>query len=320
MHEVLREVSPRLFVAPSVAGTRRNDIYVWVGQQQVVVVDSGYAGAPRRVIGPLLRRVQDRPCLCILTHGDVDHFGGAAELMQLHPNVVITCHVDDRKWVTSVDRVIEERYREFAPEGLDRDPESLEEMRAAAHDAPVTQSLVGGEVLELESGREIMVHHVPGHTPGSLVLLDPVTGALVSGDAVLGESIRDSNGSPVMPPTYRNVEEYVRSIRDIQELNPSVIHTSHLGSFAGDNAAELLRTSLEHTSKVDQALMELLPSRSRMSLRKLVQLVAARLGGPWLAPPATLAMPLVAHLERLVSTGAVHASGAGKSRTFRLAR
>lgn len=316
----ISEVAESLYVARSWAGGRRNDVYVWAGSERVVIADSGYAGTARQTIAPLLAKlnVGDLPITCIVSHGDVDHYGGAAELASLFPHLAIGCHRDDKPWVTSVERVIAERYREFAREGLDREPETLDEMRRAAQDAPVTATLRGGETLDLGHGRTISIHHTPGHTPGSLVLFDSAVGSLVSGDAVLGNGVADRYGRPILPPTYRDVGGYVESIGRVRALGPISVHTSHLGSFADSAAMTLLDRSLEHVQQVDTQLLNILAGCQRPSLRDLVDMFAHRLGAPWDAPAAAIAMPLAAHLNRLTTRGVVRVVGGAGARRYRL--
>lgn len=299
----MTEVSHGLHTVRDRADGRDNSVYVWMGDEQLLIVDTGYVGTPARLVAPLVRRwAPGLPVICVITHGDVDHFGGAAELAALIPRVVLACHEADRRWITSVECVVAERYREFAGDGLDRPPDSLERMRAAAVDAPVRLTLHGGERFDLGGGRTVEVLHVPGHTPGSVALFDRANAILVVGDAVLAEGINDVRGRRAMPPTYRDVDRYVDSIQRLRALEPSAIHTSHLGSFTGDAVIDVLDRSVRHVERFDQHLLDALATRGPVSLRELAEYLMSRIG-PWPAPLATFAMPVAAHIDRIVARG-----------------
>lgn len=66
-----------------------------------------------------------------------------------------------------------------------------------------------GDIIDL-GGRELKVIDIPGHTPGSIALLDLCTRVLVSGDSV-------QNGDIFMFGEFRNIEAYIRSLEHLDE-------------------------------------------------------------------------------------------------------
>ena len=66
--------------------------------------------------------------------------------------------------------------------------------------------------------------HLPGHTPGSIALLEERTGTLYSGDIVYD--------GPLIDDAYHsNREDYVATMDSLRALPVSVIHGGHFPSF-----------------------------------------------------------------------------------------
>ncbi|MBQ3932010.1 MAG: MBL fold metallo-hydrolase, partial [Firmicutes bacterium] len=70
-----------------------------------------------------------------------------------------------------------------------------------------------GDVLDL-GGRPLKVIHIPGHTPGSVALLDENAGVLISGDSVQSDNI-------FLFGPRRNMKEFIRSLERLKGLKGS---------------------------------------------------------------------------------------------------
>lgn len=81
-----------------------------------------------------------------------------------------------------------------------------------------------GDIIDL-GDRELKVIDIPGHTPGSIALLDLSTRVLVSGDSV-------QDGDIFMFGEFRNIEDYIRSLEHLGEYEGQfdVVYGMH-GSF-----------------------------------------------------------------------------------------
>ena len=71
--------------------------------------------------------------------------------------------------------------------------------------------VVDGDVLDL-GGRALRIIHLPGHTPGSIAVLDVQNRALISGDPI------QANGHIFMFGSHRDLEAYVRSLERLETL------------------------------------------------------------------------------------------------------
>ena len=68
-----------------------------------------------------------------------------------------------------------------------------------------------GDVLDL-GGRALEIIHLPGHTPGSIAVLDVQNRVLISGDHI------QANGNIFMFGSHRDLEAYVRSLERLETL------------------------------------------------------------------------------------------------------
>lgn len=123
-------------------------------------------------IGALLAADDLYPAALLLTHGHIDHMGGAAEVESQY-EVSVYVHPDDD-------------YLTLHP---------AEQMRMlfgiAGGDYPPPRrrfDLTDGKVLTM-AGLEISVLHTPGHTPGHCCFLVQDEGVLFSGDQLFAGSI-----------------------------------------------------------------------------------------------------------------------------------
>jgi glyoxylase-like metal-dependent hydrolase (beta-lactamase superfamily II) len=136
---------------------------------QAVVVD---APPDPSGIAALLARHDLTPVALLLTHGHIDHMGGAEPV---------------RTWGAAT-------YVHRADDFLTMDPVGQLRMLFGAvppGDYPpplVTTALVDGETLEL-AGFDIEVVHTPGHTPGHCCFQVAAEGVLFSGDQLFAGSV-----------------------------------------------------------------------------------------------------------------------------------
>lgn len=150
---------------------------LWLAHTNTYVLASG-PGSPCVVIDAppdpesvlaLVQRYELAPVALLLTHGHVDHTGGAADVCRL-AGISAYVHPDD--------------------DFLTFDPATqLRALFGTAPPMPVlerAERLSGGSHLQL-AGIDIEVLHTPGHTPGHCCFL--VEGRLFSGDHLFAGSI-----------------------------------------------------------------------------------------------------------------------------------
>lgn len=204
------------FVSPE----DRANIWLLLGRDAALLVDSGMGLRP---LAPLVARLAERPVLCLSTHCHFDHAGGAHEFERRlsHPAEADLLAAPTRAGVM-IERFVTPSIVRDAPPGLNFSAE-----RYTIRPAPPTRSVDEGDVVDL-GDRHLRVLHLPGHSPGSIGLLEESTGLFFSGDAAYdGELFDDYHHSS--PPAYRE------TMRRLLELPVSTVHPGHYRSFGRDD-------------------------------------------------------------------------------------
>lgn len=144
--------------------------FLLVGDERALMIDSGMRTHDAR---DLAANLTDLPITLFNTHCDMDHVGSNEQF--------------DEVWVSPMELV-----HPHAPHGV-----------TAVH--PVWD----GDVIEL-GGRELEAIALPGHTPGSMALLDRGSGMLFSGDPI------QRDGRIYMFGPMRSMAAYIHSLRRLK--------------------------------------------------------------------------------------------------------
>ena len=144
--------------------------FLLAGTDRALLIDSGMFVHNAKDIAEGLT---DLPISLLNTHADGDHTGSNGQFDQfyMHP-------------------AEEPLYRQFGGEGTI---------------IPVKE----GDILDLGQ-RQLRIIHLPGHTPGSIAVLDVKNRALISGDPI------QENGRIFMFGAHRNMEDYIRSLEHLE--------------------------------------------------------------------------------------------------------
>jgi len=143
--------------------------FLLTGSERALLVDSGRSVHNALDIAATLT---DLPICLLNTHADMDHVASNEQFASFY------LHPDE-----------EENYRSTGGEGTI---------------LPVRE----GDVIDL-GGRPLEVIHLPGHTPGSIALLDRASRVLISGDPI-------QDGRIFMFGSFRNMDSYIRSLEHLQ--------------------------------------------------------------------------------------------------------
>jgi glyoxylase-like metal-dependent hydrolase (beta-lactamase superfamily II) len=208
------EVSPGVtrIREPDVHRFFRANLYHVVGRDADIVIDFGTG---LRSLRGFLGGDGSKPVIAVATHVHIDHVGSfheferrlghsaeadafatmtdastLADLFRKHPEAVAhASHVD------------------WEPEGYTIPP------------APLTEVLSEGDRIDL-GDMCYRVLHLPGHSPGSIGLLEERSGILFSGDAIYDGALVDD-----LPGCDRG--EYRRTMERLRELNVSIAFGGH---------------------------------------------------------------------------------------------
>ena len=144
--------------------------FLLCGDEKAALIDTGMNVPDAKSIAEGLT---DLPIILINTHADPDHISGNG--------------LFDEFYMSPAE---EENYREHAGKGT----------LLPIHD---------GDVIDL-GGRPLTVIDIPGHTPGSIAILDEKYRVLISGDTI-------QDGNIFMFGKFRNIDAYIESLKKLSK-------------------------------------------------------------------------------------------------------
>lgn len=188
----------------------------------------------------------------VLTHHHTDHMGQVQSLRDAGADLELWVHEDDAEDVERYSMERDERidvgnelFREYGV------PEELLARQAAqirawiAQEPPLCEAtrvdrrLRGGDRVPFKDF-ELEVIHAPGHTAGHVLLHEPRSGALLTGDHLMGRAVpfTESYFLPGAPdpadplhrrPRFRGLPAYLQSLRGLRSRRFSRILPAHGG-------------------------------------------------------------------------------------------
>jgi glyoxylase-like metal-dependent hydrolase (beta-lactamase superfamily II) len=215
---------------PHVDELLRAGLWYVRGRDRDLLVDTGNGvGALAPVLARLARSGRPREIVCVCTHAHTDHIGGFHEFERrlLHPaeeelatTVRNGAPLAPEMWSREILDQLAESGFVPPPVLVDAipypgfDPLTFRPERAAP-----THYVRGGDEVDL-GDRRLSVVDLPGHTPGSIGLVDHEEHALISGDAVYDGGLIDT-----LPES--DVESYVRTMDMLRRLDVDVVYPGH---------------------------------------------------------------------------------------------
>ncbi|MFC5924042.1 MBL fold metallo-hydrolase [Micromonospora vulcania] len=210
------------------------------GDDRDIVVDAGLGVVALRDAIPSMF---ERDPMVLLTHAHLDHVGGANEFAEraAHPAEagllaagvpasLYGAELYDKLGIDAAGEPVPELMIDVLPDaGYDPATYRVEPMT-------LNRVLDDGDRIDL-GGLVLTVLHLPGHTPGSIALLEERTGTLYSGDIIYDGALIDD-----LPNS--DVAAYRRSMEFLVDLDVSVVHPGHGHSFDRTRLRQLAETYL----------------------------------------------------------------------------
>ncbi len=172
--------------------------FLLIGSNKAALIDSGVASIDAI---SQAKTLTDKEIILINTHGDGDHTSGTAafDKIYMHEADYINCGLKEKYPETSLVKVDD------------------------------------GDILEL-GDRPLRIIHIPGHTKGSIAILDKINRSLFAGDSV-------QKGHIFMFGNHRSPEEYAASLDLLVSIEAEYdcIYASHDEYMLSSDYARIVR-------------------------------------------------------------------------------
>ena len=301
----IEEVQPHIYRIPSILGRRRFAQWLVVGGERLLLVDSGIDGTIAEHVTPALAELGRSPAEItdvVVSHADVDHYGGNSELRRLAPQARIRSSAQDRPWIESWQAISRDRYGWYRGHGLDYDEATWAWLEnAAGPDTPLDGTVSDRELIDL-GGITVEVVGLPGHSPGHLGVVHNDSRTAIVMDAVLERGLYTTDDELISPPPYASVAAYRGTIDRLRELRPARLGTSHYAPIEGEPAVTtFLDGSAGFVADLDAAVDAEL-GVDPQPLEHYWRAADAALG-PFEEMAVELARSVAAHLDNAVDEG-----------------
>ncbi|MCQ2481039.1 MAG: MBL fold metallo-hydrolase [Clostridia bacterium] len=167
----ITEIAPDIYLLDEFTGT---NCYLVVGSEKALLIDCGTGLCDFEAV---VRNITDLPLTVVATHGHVDHFGGAC----LFPEIYV--HKDDCKPVNKMQLSRALRTGSYlAGKEVREQGVKLKDIQKKRYN---TKLIPIEEGFKFDLGNKTLwVKHLPGHTKGSIALVDEADKIIFSGDNV----------------------------------------------------------------------------------------------------------------------------------------
>jgi glyoxylase-like metal-dependent hydrolase (beta-lactamase superfamily II) len=228
------KVSDDLFLITEVqySAAMRANIWLIKGRDAYAMIDTGLGVSRLKLY---LTDVIDKPLKVIASHVHFDHAGSCHEFDEvfIHKNELAALRDGDQHQIMSTPEfgwISLSDFSELPYEGFSAD-------NYVVQACPQAQGIEHGDVIDL-GNKALEVMHLPGHSSGSVGLLDRKGARLFSGDVVYDGELLDELDDSV-------IDDYITTMQQLLLLETDEVRPGHYQSFDRRRLRELVTLYLE---------------------------------------------------------------------------
>jgi glyoxylase-like metal-dependent hydrolase (beta-lactamase superfamily II) len=199
------------------------NVYLLINGKELTVIDTGTSGNAKKTV-EYIQKIGHQPTdvkTIILTHCHMDHMGSVKELKDL-TNAKVAVHMEDADYVSGKKPLPKPKNVLFRA------------VSSFVKPAPVQVDVI---LKEGDKIAGLTVIHTPGHTPGSIMLLDEERGVLFAGDTLRYDGKKVSGAPENFSVDPNQARE---SIAKASTLNFDIMLPGH-GETLKPNASEQIK-------------------------------------------------------------------------------
>ncbi len=175
----------------------------------------------------------------IISHQDIDHFGGVASIVDKLGDVKVCAHTEDVPYIQGEKRLV--RLNSRFMERISGLPEEDQKRVLDIFENSTAKIDIELNDDELECFGGIKIIHTPGHTPGHICIYHEDSKTLIAGDAlnIVDGKLTGPNTSIL---TNEEAQRALKSLKKLTNLDIETIICYHGGIYSNDanNALEEL--------------------------------------------------------------------------------
>ena len=208
-----------------VANFMRCNIWHVRGEKFDLIIDTGMGLSSLK---EWVVKQTDKPVKAIITHSHFDHCGSLHEF---------DCRLGHREEADIMSNALNEQ---IVYSGAWKEIEIIDKKQFPNYSgksfyvtpAPLTGFLDDGDVIDL-GDKAFQILHLPGHSPGSIGLLNIKSKEIFSGDALYDGELLDNF-------YHSDKNEYKKTLLRLKALDVKIFHGGHFPSFGKRRANEII--------------------------------------------------------------------------------
>ena len=216
----------------------------------LALIDAGKEESPEGSIYPYIRKLGRDPSeisLLILTHAHWDHCAGAATIKS-DTDCKVGIHGLGKPYLEDPTLIVKQLTERFPSQ----DNSHMSSFNAIKADIAYND----GDIIDLGE-KKLEIIHIPGHSAGSVSIVDNELGIYICGDSMQG-------GGTSQPLIFYNATQYIASVKRLLKMPIRIMVNGHpfrpynKGVLRGDECSNHLQACLREISNIRSNILEIL--------------------------------------------------------------